>query len=168
MKKRAKEAAVTDPHSMRCGPPNFPRAWALPETQKIFQTPTQLVILHEWNASYRQIFYDGRKLPDDMMPMPNGYSVAHWDGDTLVVGSAGYKDDSWLDTAGNFFSGKAKVTERIQRPNFGSLDIEVTVDDPTVFTKAWTVNLHMKPLLDTEMIDFMCADNNKDPDHMVR
>jgi hypothetical protein len=167
MKNRAKEAAYIDPHA-HCHAPNYPRAWALPETQKIFQTPTQLVILHEWNASYRQIFFDGRKLPDDMMPMPNGYSVAHWEGDTLVVESAGYKDDSWLDTAGNFFSGKAKVTEKIRRPNFGSLDIDVTVNDPTVFTREWTVNLHMKPLVDTEMIDFMCQDNNKDPGHFVK
>ena len=128
----------------------------------------QLVVLHEFNASYRQIFFDGRKLPEDMVPSWNGYSVAHWDGDALVVESAGYRDDSWLDTAGNFFSSAAHVTERIRRPNFGSLDIDVTVDDPRVFTKAWTVPVHMKPLLDTEMIDFMCQDNNKDPQHMVR
>lgn len=167
MKKRAQEAAYTDPHT-HCHAPNYPRAWALPETQKIFQTPSQLVILHEWNATYRQIFFDGRELPGDMMPNFNGYSVAHWDGDTLAVESAGYKDDSWLDTAGNFFSSKAKVTERIRRPNFGSLDIDLTVDDPTVFTKPWTVALHMKPLIDTEMIDLMCQDNNKDPDHFVK
>ena len=149
-------------------PPNYPRAWAFPETQKIFQTPTQLVLLHEFNASYRQIFFDGRKLPEDMLPTWDGYSVAHWEGDTLVVESAGYRDDSWLDTAGNFFSSEARVTERIRRPNFGSLDIDVTVNDPKVFTKPWTVALHMRPLLDTEMIDFICLENNKDIGHMVR
>jgi len=167
MKKRAKEAEFIDPH-MHCMPPNYPRAWAFPETQKIFQTPTELVILHEYNASYRQIFFDGRKLPEDLQPTWDGYSVAHWEGDTLVVESAGYRDDSWLDTKGNFFSGAARVTERIRRPNFGSLDIDVTVNDPTVFTKAWTVNLHMKPMLDTEMMDFICLENNKDLQHMVR
>jgi hypothetical protein len=167
VKNRSKDVAYIDPHA-HCMPPNFPRAWAFPETQKILQTATQLVILHEWNASYRQIFFDGRKLPEDMLPTWNGYSVAHWDGDTLIVESAGYRDDSWLDTAGNFFSSTARVTERIRRPNFGSLDVDVTVDDPKVFTKPWTVALHMKPLLDTEMIDFYCQDNNKDLDHMVR
>jgi len=167
VKNRSKDVAVIDPHT-HCMPPNFPRAWAFPETEKIFQTPNQLVILHEFNASYRQIFFDGRKFPDDMLPTWNGYSVAHWDGDTLVVESAGYRDDSWLDTAGNFFSSAARVTERIRRPSFGSLDIDVTIDDLKVFTKPWTVGLHMRPLLDTEMIDFMCQDNNKDIEHLVR
>lgn len=167
MKDRATEAAYLDPH-IHCMPPNYPRAWAFPETQKIFQTAKQLVILHEWNASYRQIFFDGRKLPEDMVPTWNGYSVAHWEGDTLVVESAGYRDDSWLDTLGNFFSSEARVTERIRRPTFGALDVDVTVNDPTVFTKPWTVQLHLKPLLDTEMIDFICMENNKDPAHMVR
>jgi hypothetical protein len=167
VKSRSKEVAFLDPH-VHCMPPNFPRAWAFPESEKIFQTPTQLVILHEFNASYRQIFFDGRGLPDDMLPTFNGYSIAHWEGDTLVVESAGYRDDSWLDTAGNFFSSAARVTERIRRPNFGSLDIDVTVDDPKVFTKPWTVALHMRPLVDTEMIDFMCQENNKDIEHFVR
>ncbi len=167
VKSRSKDVAYIDPHT-HCMPPNFPRAWAFPETIKIFQTPTQLVLLHEFNASYRQIFFDGRKLPEDMLPTWNGYSVAHWEGDALVVESAGYRDDSWLDTSGNFFSSEARVTERIQRPNFGSLDIEVTVNDPKVFTKSWTAAVHMKPLVDTEMIDFMCQDNNKDIKHFVR
>ena len=166
-KNRAKEAGYIDPHA-HCMPPNFPRAWAFPETQKIFQTPTQLVILHEFNASYRQIFFDGRKLPEDMLPTWSGYSVAHWEGDTLVVESAGYRDDSWLDARGNFFSSEARVTERIRRPSFGSLDVDVTVNDAQVFTAPWTVNLHMKPLLDTEMMDFMCLENNKDPGHFIR
>lgn len=73
VKSRAKDVAYTDPHT-HCMPPNFPRAWAFPESQKIFQTPGQLVLLHEWNASYRQIFFDGRKLPEDMLPTLNGYS----------------------------------------------------------------------------------------------
>ncbi len=167
MKTRAKEAALEDPHT-KCMPPNYPRAWAFPETQKIFETANQLVILHEWNASYRQIFFDGRKLPEDMVPTWNGYSVAHWEGDTLVVESAGYRDDSWLDTSGNFFSSEARVTERIRRPNFGALDVEITVNDSKVFTRPWSVTVHLKPLLDTEMIDFYCMDNNKDVAHMAR
>jgi hypothetical protein len=167
VKSRAKDVAYIDPH-MRCMPPNFPRAWAFPETLKIFQMPAQLVILDEFNASYRQVYFDGRKLPEDMLPTWHGYSVAHWEGDTMVVESAGYLDDSWLDTAGNFFSGEARVTERIRRPNFGSLDVDVTVNDAKVFTKPWTVSLHMKALVDTEMMDLMCQENNKDIAHMVR
>jgi hypothetical protein len=111
---------------------------------------------------------DGRKLPEDMVPTWNGYSVAHWDGDTLVVESAGYRDDSWLDTAGNFFSREARVTERIHRPSLGSLDVDVTVNDAKVFTQPWTVALHMKLLTDTEMLELSCQDNNKDLKHMVQ
>jgi hypothetical protein len=167
VKSRAKETAFLDPH-VSCMPPNFPRAWSFPESEKILQTPTEIVILHEFNATYRQIFLDGRKLPEDMLPTWNGYSVAHWEGDTLVVESAGYRDDSWLDVAGNFFSSEARVTERIRRPTFGSLDVDVTVNDAKVFTQPWTVSLHMRPLVDTEMIDFFCQDNNKDLKHLVR
>jgi len=167
VKKRSQDVALIDPHT-HCMPPNFPRAWSFPETLKIIQIPTEMVLLNEFNASYRQIFVDGRKMPDDLLPTWNGYSVAHWEGDTLVVECAGYRDDSWLDTSGNFFSGEARVTERIRRPTFGTLDVDVTVNDPKVFTKPWTVALHMRPLLNTEMIDFYCQDNNKDLQHMVK
>ena len=167
VKRRAKEAAYIDPH-VRCMPPNFPRAWALPETQKFFQLPGQIVILHEWNASYRQIFYDDRKLPDEMTPHHNGYSVAHWEGDTLVVESAGYREDSWLDTSGNFFGEAARVTERIRRPNFGSLDVEVTVNDLKTFTKPWTVTAHLRAVIDTEMLDLMCQEGEVDAARMKK
>ncbi len=141
---------------IRCTPPNYPRAWTFPETQKIFKTDKQLVILHEWNAgSYRQIFLDGRKMPEHMLPRWNGYSVAHWEGDSLVGESTGYRDDSWLDTMGNFFSEEAHLPERIRRPAFGALGIDVTVSNPHVFTKAWTPQLRMKRLPDTEIIDFI-------------
>jgi hypothetical protein len=163
-KKRAPDTAYIDPHA-HCMPPNYPRAWAFPETQKIFQTDKQLVILHEFNASYRQIFFDGRKLPADMLPNFNGYSVARWEGDTLVVESAGYWDDSWLDTAGNFFSDQGRVTERIRRTAWGALQVELTINDPKVFTKPWTTTVHLRPLVDTEMMDFMCQQNNTDPEH---
>lgn len=164
VKKRRAESGVNDPHT-RCMPPNYPRAWAFPESEKIIQLPGMLVVLHEFNASYRQIFFDGRGFPDDMTPAFSGYSVAHWEGGTLVVESKGFRDD-WLDTTGNPLSEAARVTERIRRPSFGSLDIDITVDDPKAYTKPWTVNMHQKALIDTEMIDFMCQENNKDIAHM--
>src|SRR5579875_1368446 len=157
--------SVDDPHT-HCMPPNYPRAWAFPAYQKIFQTRGELVILHEFNASYRQIFFDGRGFPDDMTPAWSGYSVAHWEGDTLSVESRGFRDDNWLDTTGNLMTDAATVWERIRRPNFGSLEIEVTVNDPKAYTKPWTVTMHEKAVLDTEMIDFMCLENNKDLAHM--
>lgn len=164
VKKRRAESGVNDPHT-HCMPPNYPRAWAFPESEKILQLPGMLVVLHEFNASYRQIFLDGRGFPDDMTPAFSGYSVAHWEGGTLVVESKGFRDD-WLDTTGNPLTEAARVTERIRRPNFGSLDIDITVDDPKAYSKPWTVNMHQKALIDTEMIDFMCQENNKDIAHM--
>jgi hypothetical protein len=165
VKKRKAEMGVNDPHT-NCMPPNFPRAWAFPEYQKILQVRGMLAVLHEFNASYRQIFFDGRAFPDDMVPTWSGYSVGHWEGDTLVVESRGFRDDEWLDTTGNPLTDKAHVTERIRRPNFGSLEIQITIDDPKAYTKPWTVTMHEKAILDTEMMDFMCQDNNKDPAHM--
>jgi len=165
VKKRRAELGVNDPHT-HCMPPNFPRAWPFPEYQKIIQVAGMLVVLHEFNASYRQIFFDGRGFPDDMAPAWSGYSVAHWERDTLVVESRGFRDDGWLDTTGNPMTDAARVIERIRRPDFGSLEIEITVNDPKAYTKPWTVTMHQKTVLDTELIDFMCLENNKDIAHM--
>jgi hypothetical protein len=164
VKRRQKEI---DPHT-RCMPPNFPRAWAFPEYQKILQMPDLLVVLHEFNASYRQIFFDGRKFPEDMTPAWSGYSIGHWEGPTLVVESRGFRDDSWLDIAGNPLTDAAIVTERIRRPDFGTLDIDVTVNDAKAYSRPWTVNLHEKIVLDTEMMDFMCLENEKDVARMFK
>jgi hypothetical protein len=167
VKRRAKELGVNDPHT-HCLPPNFPRAWSFPESQKILQMPGLLVVLHEFNASYRQIFFDGRTFPEDMTPAWSGYSVGHWEGDRLVVESRGFRDDGWLDIKGNPLTDAATVTERIRRPNYGNLEIQVTVNDPKAYTQPWTITLHEKIVLDTEMMDFMCLENEKDVAHMVR
>ena len=167
VKRREKEDGINDPHT-HCMPNSFPRAWSFPENQKILQMPGMLVVLHEFNASYRQIFFDGRNFPEDMTPAWSGYSVGHWEGDTLVVQSKGFRDDSWLDIKGNPLTDAATVVERIRRPNYGSLEIEVTVNDPKAYTKPWTITLHEKIVLDTEMMDLMCQENEKDVAHMVR
>src|SRR5262249_34128957 len=133
--------ANIDPHA-RCLPPNFPRAWALPQYKKIVQTPGLIVILDEFGASYRQIFTDGRPLPVDPQPSWNGYSTARWEGDTLVVETTGFRDDLWLDMSGSPLTEDAKVIERIRRPNYGTLEVQVTVDDPKAYTKRWSVQMN--------------------------
>lgn len=158
--------ARVDPHS-RCLPPNFPRAWALPQYKKIIQTPGLLVILHEFNASYRQIFTDGRSLPTDLQPTWNGYSSGKWEGDTLVVKTTGFRDDLWLDMGGSPLTEAAKVTERIRRVNYGTLDIQVTVDDSKAYTKPWTVQMNQSIVLDTDLLDDICLENEKDVSHFV-
>jgi hypothetical protein len=153
-----------DPHA-RCLPPNFPRAWALPQYKKIVQAPGLILILHEFNASYRQIFTDARRLPEDPQPTWNGYSSGKWEGDTLVVSTIGFRNDTWLDMSGSPLTEGAKVTERIERPNFGTLKVQVTVDDPRAYTKPWTVQMDQSIVVDTDLLDDVCLENEKDVGH---
>jgi hypothetical protein len=123
-------------------------------------------MLDELNANYRQIFTDGRPLPEDPNPYWQGYSVAKWDGDTLVVNSAGFRDDLWIDNAGSVITSAAKVEERIRRLDYGHLDVQVTVDDPKAYTKPWTVTLHQRLALNTELVDEICLEDQKDSPHL--
>ncbi len=166
VEQRVADLSKDDPHA-RCLPPNFPRAFAFPHLQKLIQIPGLVVILDEFNASYRQIFTDGRPLPDDPQPSWNGYSSGKWDGDTLVVETIGFRDDLWLDMKGNPMTSAAKVTERFRRPNYGRLEIEVTVNDPKAYTKPWTVTLLQAIKVDTELVDEICLENEKSVRHMT-
>jgi hypothetical protein len=165
VKQRIAEHSKDDPHA-RCLPPNFPRAFAFPHLQKLIQLPGLVVILDEFNASYRQIFTDARPPPYDPQPSWNGYSSGKWQGDTLVVETIGFRDDLWLDMKGNPLTNAAKVTERFLRPNYGSLQIEVTVNDPKAYTKPWTVTLQQVIKLDTELVDEICLENEQSVRHM--
>jgi hypothetical protein len=165
VKQRVADLSKDDPHA-RCMPPNFPRAFAFPHLQKMIQIPGLLVILDEFNASYRQIFTDNRPFPEDPQPSWNGYSSGKWEGDTLVVQSIGFRDDLWLDMKGNPMTSAAKVTERFRRPNYGSLEIEVTVNDPKAYTKPWTITLKQAIQVDTELADEICLENEKSVQHM--
>jgi hypothetical protein len=131
-------------------------------------TPKLLVLLYEVNAMYRQIFIDGRSQPKDPNPTWNGYSTAHWEGDTLVVQTEGFRDDLWIDTWGSPMSDVAKMTEKIRRPNFGTLQIELTIDDPKVYTRPFTVNLTQTIEADTELIDEFCLEGEKDYERLQR
>jgi hypothetical protein len=158
--KRTAEQSKDDPHA-RCLPPSFPRAYSFPQYKKLVQTPEVIVLLHEFNASFRQIHLDGRPLPEEPEPTWNGYSTARWDGDTLVIDSIGYRDDSWLDLMGHPLTSRARITERMRRPSYGTLAIEVTVDDPGAYTRPWTALLEQTIVLDTEIMDQICLENEK-------
>ncbi len=159
-KQRSSDEGVDDPH-VRCLPDNPPRTWGMPHMTKAVHTPKLLVLLYEVNAMYRQIFIDGRPLPDDPTPGWNGYSTAAWEGDTLVVHTAGFRDGLWIDMGGSPMSDAAKMTERIRRPNYGTLELEITVEDSKVYTKPWTVKMTQAIKLDTELIDEICLENEK-------
>jgi hypothetical protein len=165
VKQRTADQGVDDPH-VRCLPDNPPRAWGMPHLTKAVHTPKLLVLLYEVNAMYRQVFIDGRPLPADPNPGWNGYSTAKWDGDTLVVQTAGFRDNLWIDMSGSPMGESATMTERIRRPNYGTLELEITVDDPKVYTRPWTVKMSQNIELDTELIDEFCLENEKSYESM--
>jgi hypothetical protein len=166
VKKRRADLAKDDPN-VRCMPRGAPRIWTDDYYKRVFQMPGRLLIVTERNMQYRQIFTDGRPLPDDPNPTWNGYSTAKWDGDTLVVQTVGFRDDLWLDSDGNPLTNSGKVTERIRRPNFGTLEVEMTIDDPKIYTAPWTVTIQQPLVLDSELIDYYCLEGEKDFAHMV-
>ena len=157
---RTANQAIDDPH-IRCLPDFFLRAYGLPHYLKFVQTPHLLVMLNEYNGTYRQVFTDGRPLPQDPNPSWQGYSSATWSGDTLVIDSIGFRDDLWIDWGGSMITGAGKVREQIRRPDVGHLEIEVTVDDPKAYTRPWTVTLRQQLAPDTELIDEICAENER-------
>ena len=136
---------------------------------KIIQTPSLIVILYEQMNLFRQVFLDGRKLAKEVNPQWLGYSNGRWDGDTLVVETSGFNDKTWLDTEkGHPATEALHVTERFRRKNFGTLEVIATIDDPKTYAKPWTTTpqpMHLQ--LGTDLLEFICNENEKDIPHMV-
>ena len=160
VKERTENLAKDDPH-IRCLPDNFLRAYGLPHLLRFVHTPNLLVVLNEMNAGYRQVFTDARPLPEDPTPSWQGYSSGKWSDDTLVIDTIGLRDDTWIDWNGSVLTEAAKVREQIRRPDFGHLEIQITVDDPKAYTKPWTVTLKQRIVVDTELIDEICLENEQ-------
>lgn len=150
----------------RCMPAGVPTIDNIPTPFKLIQTPSFIAILYEYNMEYRQIFTDGRSLPPDPQTNWLGYSVGRWDGDTLVVETAGLKDNTWLDLFGHPATDALHVTERLHRRDFGNLDIDITMTDAKAYTKPWKIDLHLHLLPDNELLEWICVENNK-VEHMV-
>ena len=165
VKQRTANQAKDDPH-IRCASDNFLRAYGMPHLLKFVHTPNLMIVLNEWNATFRQVFTDGRPLPDDPNPSLQGYSSAKWSGDTLVIDTIGLRDDTWIDWNGSVLTEAAKVREQIRRPDLGHLEIEVTVDDPKAYTKPWTVRIKERLIVDTELIDEICLEGERSLKHM--
>jgi len=160
VKQRSADNSKDDPHA-RCLPDNPPRPYGLPHMTKFVHTPKLLVLLNEVSAMYRQVFVDGRALPVDPNPSWNGYSTGTWEGDTLVVRTTGFRDGLWLDMSGSPMTDAAVMTERFQRPTYGRLDIQITIDDRKAYSRPWTVEMPQQITLDTELIDEICLENEQ-------
>jgi len=165
-KQRMEDLGKDDPSTFRCLPSGPRQLYAPAGWVRIIQTPAMIVILYE-DLLYRQIFMDGRELPTDPNPSYMGYSVGRWDGDTLVVDSAGFNDRTWLDYGGHPHSEALRMTERLRRTSLGRLDVEVRFEDPKFYARPWNVPAHAELVVDTEMLEYVCSENQKDVEHLV-
>ena len=165
-KHRVETQSREDPQAY-CVLSGVPREHVVPYPFKILNTKGIIVILYEALHSYRQIYMDGRALPKDPNPTWMGYSIGHWEGDTLVVQSSGFVDNNWIDNNGHPGTEALKLTERFRRPDFGHINLELTIDDPKAYTKPWSVNLLFTASPDTDLIEYVCSENEKDLKHLV-
>ena len=154
--------------TLNCLPDGVPHADLLPEPFKIIQTPSEVLILYEVETTFRQIFTDGRKQLTDPSPSWMGYSVGKWDGDTLVVDTVGFNDQSWLDARGHGHSEEMRIEERFHRRDYGHLEVTLTVTDPKTFTKPVTINFVEELLPDTDLFEHYCLENERDAAHQAR
>jgi hypothetical protein len=169
LKKKRMDTNDKDNPDANCLPMGLTQFHMQPQPRKIVQTPNLIVILYEANYGLRYIYTDGRKLPPAGDPQPwwYGYSVGHWEGDTLVVetnnlrGAETSEFDGWLDVRGSPYSEQAKFTERFRRPTFGKLEIDVKVEDPKSYTKPFTVRINQRFVADDEPIEFICNENQQ-------
>jgi len=133
---------------------------------RLIQTPTIAVILHEPGTS-RQIFTDGRALPKDPQPTWMGYSIGRWEGDTFVVETAGFNDKTWLDFSGHPHTEALRITERYRRTDFGHMRLSITFDDPKTYTKPFTIDVAVNFMPDSDLIESVCLENEKDYQRLV-
>ncbi len=164
-KERQANEGIYDPEA-RCLPTGVPRRDPYPS--KIIQQPNLVVILFEGSMhSYRQIFLDRKTHPADPQPTWFGDSIGHWEGDELVVDTVGFNGRTWLDLAGHPTSDQLHVVERYSRPVFGELKLDITIEDPVMYTKPWKVTELMPLMAGGDLIEYVCAENERDVPHLV-
>lgn len=162
-----RRASQRDPADVCATPAGIPLASFLSEPIKIVQSPALAVIIHESDNTHRQIYTDGRRLPDTFeFPAYLGYSVGRWEGDTLVVETAGFNDRTPLDFMGHPHSEALRVVERFRRRDFGHLEVEMTFDDPQMYTKPFTIRVPFDLLADSDIFESFCHENEKDRVHL--
>src|SRR6266853_1614335 len=163
-----RRAAASNPAQVCVAVPGIPRAGLLSEPIKIVQAPRLTMVLYEVGNLHRQIFTDGRKLPKEFdLPAYLGYSAGHWEGDTLVVETAGFNDKTVLDGMGHPHSDALRMVERYRRRDFGHLDVEMTFDDPKMYTKPFTIKVPHELLPNDDIFEMYC-ENEKDSVHLAK
>jgi hypothetical protein len=167
-KERMTKAHDSEWPSTRCLPTGVPLFDSMIQyPYKIIQEPDLVVVFREERSEYRTIFLDGRQPAQDPNPTWLGYSVGRWDADFLVVDTTGFNGKTWLDLTGHPSTEALHVTERLRRRDFGHLDIQLTIDDAKAYTKPWTVTLSWELSPGTELLEYVCNENEKDLKHLV-
>jgi hypothetical protein len=150
----------------RCLPQGVPKINMAPVPFKIVQTENLVLLVYEAFNLWRQVHLDGREFADDLNPSWMGYSKGRWEGDALVVETRGLNGKQWLDHGGLPASDKLTVVERFRRPNVGQLEIDITINDPTYYTRPWTATVKSRLVTGTELFEFICNENEKSFKHM--
>jgi len=163
LRKNTSPGAFNPP--LNCLPDGVPHGDLLPEPFKIIQQPNLIVMLYEVETTFRQVFMDGRKIPVDPSPTWQGYSVGRWEGETLVVDTAGFNDKSWLDARGTPHSEDMKIEERFRRRDYGHLELTITITDPRIFTQPIRFSVVEELLPDTDVFEHYCLENERDDAH---
>jgi hypothetical protein len=157
-----------DDPSARCLPTGITLRPTLATPFKIVQTPALTVVLYESRTTFRQILTDGRPLPAVVdWPAWQGFSVGRWEKDTFVVESAGFNGQAWLDQAGYPATEAFRLVERYRRRDFGHMDLEMILEDPKMYTRPWSIFVELVLQADTELLEFICEENEKDAEHLV-
>jgi hypothetical protein len=173
LKAARKEQESKENPDAHCLPMGLVQFHMHPQPRKVIQSRDLVAILYEGNSGVRQIFTDGRALPPaDAQPWWYGYSVGRWEGDTLVVQSTRFRDGGWLDIDGSPLTDAATMTERWTRPTFGSIQVDITIDDPKAYTRPFSLRVHHRlmtdtPAADADLIEFICEENNQAPRLMI-
>jgi len=157
---------TNDPIFRKCNPPGFPRIFLHPFPFQIAQIPGQVIMLFEWDSVRHQIFTDGRPHDAALGPSWMGDSIGHWEGDTLVADTVNFNDKTWLDAIGHPQSEALRIVERYRRRDFGHMDVEMTFDDPQMYTKPFTIKFTQELQADSDIFEYICNENEKDRAHM--
>jgi hypothetical protein len=166
LRPRMQEMGKGNP-ATQCLPGGLPFAMLIAPF-KMVATSNEIVVLHEGTNPPRQIYTDGRKLPSDPDPSWMGYSAGQWQGDTLVVDTIGFNDKTWLDALGHPHTESMHLVERYRRRDVGHMEAELTIDDPRMYTRPFSVKFPLRLLADADVFESVCAENERDRTHLEK
>ena len=160
-----KSRKSSDDPEANCLPTGIPRI--APYPWRIVQTSTHAFFLFEGNIhSFRQVFLDGRKHPDDPDPTWYGDSIGHYEGDTMVVDTVGFNDLFWFDFRGHPHSEKLHTVERYTRTSLGQLEVETLLEDPVYYTQPFKIKFTARLMPGADLMEYICQENNQDVHHI--